>query len=317
MTSDRTILITGVTGNQGGAVAQALQGTGFHLRGLTRKPDSERAAARWPPQCIAKHNSRAVSVGACALTTHRTQRGRANMKFGQSIASTYPQQPTRAQGDPGMTNDVVTVIRKDTFRSKPFYMLAVAVMLASALIPAGMRAQAQIMGELQFAGATKVEKNSGVWIDRQYVGYLKELKGDKKIVLLPGEHEFTVRQAGYNDFTKTVIVEPRQVQLFVVTLQRDPRTIYPAVNAASLRLDVTPGRAAVFVDDGYIGHASDFGGAFHSMLVTPEKHRVKIELPGYRTFETEINPLAGQKTEIKTELISGSIEQAGALVKEP
>src|SRR6266496_6737504 len=45
MTNNRTILITGVTGNQGGAVAQALQGTGFHLRGLTRKPDSERAAA--------------------------------------------------------------------------------------------------------------------------------------------------------------------------------------------------------------------------------------------------------------------------------
>src|SRR5881628_2587107 len=45
MTNDRTILITGVTGNQGGAVAQALQGTGFHLRGLTRTPDSQRAAA--------------------------------------------------------------------------------------------------------------------------------------------------------------------------------------------------------------------------------------------------------------------------------
>src|SRR5471032_1982806 len=45
MTSDRTILITVVTGNQGGAVAQALRGAGFHLRGLTRKPDSERAAA--------------------------------------------------------------------------------------------------------------------------------------------------------------------------------------------------------------------------------------------------------------------------------
>src|SRR5258705_10238035 len=40
-----TILITGVTGHQGGAVAQALQGKGFHLRGLTRKPDSERATA--------------------------------------------------------------------------------------------------------------------------------------------------------------------------------------------------------------------------------------------------------------------------------
>src|SRR6185503_14332675 len=45
MTSDRTILIAGVTGKQGGAVARALPGTGFHLRGLTRRPDSEPAAA--------------------------------------------------------------------------------------------------------------------------------------------------------------------------------------------------------------------------------------------------------------------------------
>src|SRR6202165_1596697 len=45
MANDRTILITGVTGQQGGAVAQALQRTGFRLRGLTRKPESERAAA--------------------------------------------------------------------------------------------------------------------------------------------------------------------------------------------------------------------------------------------------------------------------------
>src|SRR5277367_4257848 len=45
MANDRTILITGVTGQQGGAVAQALRGTGFHLRGLTRKPESDRAAA--------------------------------------------------------------------------------------------------------------------------------------------------------------------------------------------------------------------------------------------------------------------------------
>jgi uncharacterized protein YbjT (DUF2867 family) len=45
MTNNRTILVTGVTGQQGGAVALALEGAGFHLRGLTRKPDSERAAA--------------------------------------------------------------------------------------------------------------------------------------------------------------------------------------------------------------------------------------------------------------------------------
>jgi len=45
MTKDRTILITGVTGHQGGAVARALKGSGLHLRGMTRKPDSEAAVA--------------------------------------------------------------------------------------------------------------------------------------------------------------------------------------------------------------------------------------------------------------------------------
>jgi PEGA domain len=53
------------------------------------------------------------------------------------------------------------------------------------------------------------------------------------------------------------------------------------------------------------------------MLISPGKHRVKVELPGYRTYDTEINLLAGQKTEVKTELVPGSIEQAGPLIKKP
>jgi uncharacterized protein YbjT (DUF2867 family) len=43
--NDRTILITGVTGHQGGAVARALRSSGFHLRGMTRNPESEQASA--------------------------------------------------------------------------------------------------------------------------------------------------------------------------------------------------------------------------------------------------------------------------------
>jgi uncharacterized protein YbjT (DUF2867 family) len=45
MANDRTILITGVTGHQGGAVARALRSSGFGLRGLTRKPERTQAAA--------------------------------------------------------------------------------------------------------------------------------------------------------------------------------------------------------------------------------------------------------------------------------
>ncbi len=176
--------------------------------------------------------------------------------------------------------------------------------------------QNQVMGELKFSGASKIERDSGVWIDGQYVGYLKELKGDKTIMLLPGDHEISVRKAGYKDFTTTMVAEPGQTQTISVRMQKDTNARYPGANAATLKLNVTPDRAAVFVDDSYAGHARDFGGAFNSMLVTPGKHRVKIDLPGYRTFETEVNVLAGQKAEIKTELVKGSIEQAGPLVKQ-
>jgi hypothetical protein len=207
------------------------------------------------------------------------------------------------------------------FATKPILFLILALLLGSLFLflsPSSGRAQQnEVMGEVKFSGATKIERDSGVWIDGQYVGYLKELKGNKRIMLLPGDHEISVRQGGYRDFTRKLIAEPGQVHSFTVRMEKDPAAQYPNASAATVKLNVVPDRAAIFVDEGYAGHASDFGGAFHSMLVSPGRHRIKIELPGYRTFETEINPLPGQKTEIKTELLKGSIEQAGVLVKQP
>lgn len=172
----------------------------------------------------------------------------------------------------------------------------------------------KVSGELQFEGATKVERDSGVWIDGQYVGYLKELKGDKKVMLLPGEHEISVRQAGYEDFVRKVVVEPGQKHTLRVAMQKSSAWQYPAVTA-TLKLTVQPDRAAVFLDEKYVGHVGEFGGKFHSMLITPGKHRIKIELPGYRTFETEVNLLAGQRSEVKTELVKGSIQQNDATIR--
>lgn len=43
--TERTILISGATGQQGGATARALAGKGFKLRALTRNPDSDTAKA--------------------------------------------------------------------------------------------------------------------------------------------------------------------------------------------------------------------------------------------------------------------------------
>ena len=174
----------------------------------------------------------------------------------------------------------------------------------------------KVMGEIRFRGATSLERDAGVWIDGNYVGYLKELKDDKKVLLLPGKHEIKVRQSGYEDFVREVVVEPGQAQILRVALHLLPGARPPSVTS-ELKLTVQPARAAVFLDGKYVGHAGELGGARHALLVSPGKHRIKIELPGYRSFETEVSVLVGQKSEVKTELVKGSIEQATSDIKKP
>jgi uncharacterized protein YbjT (DUF2867 family) len=45
MSNDKTVLVTGATGKQGGATARALAGKGFKIRAMTRKPESDAAKA--------------------------------------------------------------------------------------------------------------------------------------------------------------------------------------------------------------------------------------------------------------------------------
>ncbi len=58
-----------------------------------------------------------------------------------------------------------------------------SLLWVSAFLPALMHAANDVTGEIQFEGKSHVEKTSGVWVDGAYVGYLKELKGSKKVLL--------------------------------------------------------------------------------------------------------------------------------------
>jgi len=192
---------------------------------------------------------------------------------------------------------------------------AFCLALSGLIISFAARAQNQVLGELQLVGKTKADKTSGVWVDGQYVGYVNELKSDNKILLLPGEHEIAVRQSGYTDFRQKVVVEPHKKIVLQVVMLKDPRTHLPKVTS-QIKLQVTPERAAVFVDDAFAGTVGEFSGVGHGMLVSAGKHRIKIALPGYQAFDTEVTLLARQKITIKTDLLPGSIAQAGASIKQ-
>ena len=204
----------------------------------------------------------------------------------------------------------------------PMVRCCAALLLASSLLPAVARAQNQnqnptankLMGQVDFKGVTKLDRESGVWVDNQYVGYVKELKLDKRVQLLPGEHEISVRQAGFLNQDQKVVIEPGKTILVTVRLEKDPNAIYSKVNA-QVKIDVTPDRAAVFVDGKFAGSVSDFKGVGKAMLIAPGKHKIKIDLAGYRPFETDVDLLPNQKMTVKTDLVEGSILQADPAIK--
>src|SRR6478672_2521727 len=108
-------------------------------------------------------------------------------------------------------------------------------------------AEDRVQSELRFAAHSNDDRTAGVWVDGQYVGFVKELAGDKKLTLLPGKHEIVIRQAWYNEFVKQVILEPGQTHEVNVELVKSARL--PTKDATGeLKIGATPSRAAVFVD---------------------------------------------------------------------
>ena len=173
-----------------------------------------------------------------------------------------------------------------------------------------------VLGEVQFEGKTNVEKTSGVWVDGQYVGYLNELKLSKKVLLLPGDHTISVRQNGYQDFSQTIVVQPGKTHIIRVAMNKAPTgPMPPDAELATVKINVNPSRAAVFVDNRFVGHVGEFGGLGRAMQVVPGIHHIRIALPGYATFQTDINPLPRQKVEVKTDLVKSETPLAEPLLK--
>jgi hypothetical protein len=194
-------------------------------------------------------------------------------------------------------------------------MLASLLVLIGSLLSPSLRAQNKVLGEVELVGGSKAEDTSGVWVDGQYVGYISELKGSKKILLLPGDHNITVRQGGYEDFGQEITVRAGEKQTINVRMEKDPRANYPKITA-EIKLDVKPNRAAVFVDGVFIGHVAEFEGVGKALLVAPGKRKIKITLPGYHNFETDLELVANQKTVVKTEMVTGGPAEGTRLVND-
>ena len=179
--------------------------------------------------------------------------------------------------------------------------LMVMMVLCSTGFVGSLRAEHRVLAEIRFV-AHKANKNAGVWVDGQYLGYVNELNGDKKVLLLAGKHEIAVKQPWYQDDVQQVLLEPGKVYQVKVALAKDLRTPSPG-GTGELRIAAIPDRAAVFVDNQFAGHVNEFDGVRKAMLLTPGQHSVRIQLPGYLPFQTVVDLHPHQKLKIETELI--------------
>jgi hypothetical protein len=191
----------------------------------------------------------------------------------------------------------------------------VGVAIASWFLAGGVHAANPLLGEVELNPASRVERNAGLWLDGQYVGFVKDLEGNGKLVLLPGEHKLLFKLIGYDDLTSTIVVEPSSRKQYRVAMLPKPEATYPdASDTAQLRIAVKPERAAIFVNDAYVGHIDQFDGR-RGMRLKAGTYRLTIALPGYEAFNTEVTVRAGQSYEVKTELPKGRLdEQAAALI---
>jgi hypothetical protein len=77
---------------------------------------------------------------------------------------------------------------------------------------------------------------------------------------------------------------------------------YEAFDVASLRLEITPKQAEVFVDGYRAGTVDQFDGIFHRLHVRPGGHDLVVYLPGYRTFEEHVYASPASSQSIKMTL---------------
>lgn len=190
-------------------------------------------------------------------------------------------------------------------RVRPIFLSCLLAVFAFVSLPAAA-GSSDVLAEVKLKPSSKIEKAAGIWVDGQYLGYLKELKGSKKILLLPGRHQLTARLTGYNDYKTEIDVAAGQQHVVRVAMSENLTAKYPdPEDMARIKLKVEPSRAAVFVNDRFVGHVDQFRGFRKSLGLEPGTYRIHITLPGYQPFDTEMTLLTRQKYEIKTELQTG------------
>lgn len=125
-------------------------------------------------------------------------------------------------------------------------------------------------------GFLKVKANTGragVFVDGKYLGPAANFAMARKYTVGAGEHELVLREPRYQEYKTTVKIEAGKTTTVSQSLQ--PRTL-ATPPFGRLRLTGFEKYAAVYVNEGYMGHADEFSAPGQGLLLNPGDYNLKV-----------------------------------------
>jgi len=77
---------------------------------------------------------------------------------------------------------------------------------------------------------------------------------------------------------------------------------YPYYPQSSVRIEVTPREAKVFVDGYFAGTVDDYDGTFQSLKLESGSYSIRLQAPGYQTIEFNVRITPTQKITYREDL---------------
>lgn len=139
-----------------------------------------------------------------------------------------------------------------------------------------LSAFSHVYGQQAGTGFLKVKANTGragVFVDGKYLGPAANFAMARKYTVAAGEHDLVLREPRYQEYKATVKIEAGKTTTVSQSLQ--PRAL-ATPPFGRLRLTGFEKYAAVYMNDGYMGHADEFSAPGQGLLLNPGDYNLKV-----------------------------------------
>jgi hypothetical protein len=152
-------------------------------------------------------------------------------------------------------------------------ILGVCLMILLGAIP--LSAQ---KGDIGYLMVNASPKTAGLFVDGKYAGPACDFGFIQKYAVAAGEHEITLTDPRYQDFTTKVTIVAGKTTHVSQSLVHLPR---PSPPFGTLRIEGGSSKFdPVYLNGKFMGHIDEFNNSHQGLLLKPGEYTLKVTSPG-------------------------------------